>query len=324
MKYLLFSIFLIGNFSPLEVGLAQSTIIDLDKNSIPFTNISEIAESVTPITFKVTKKEHQFIEIYEVLMLDNSIVVSIAQKPTNGFQTKVLEFTNKGDFIRQIGGNFPSFITLSYDPDKKEIGINDGYGTHLYNEMGQSSGIIETTNYGTIYYDGFYWGVVTKEGEADQSELTKYSPNGANKELVWTYIYNGQYPAYSIVDNNMYLSNKSDNVLHQLDDGEVKPKIKVKSKKRLSGGIKHVSDWIIVSSIDTRRGTRIFNLHSLKESKNYSAMHSKVKNDLLDGGLLRPFERGFLGNIPEKTICFINNTPNTSENSYTIYLAKLK
>ncbi|NVK85220.1 MAG: hypothetical protein HWE21_12920 [Cytophagia bacterium] len=323
MKFRLI-ILLICILSLFETGLAQSTIINLDKNSTPFTNISEIVESVTPITFKVAKKEHQFIEIYDVLMLDNSIVVSVAPKATNGFQTKVFEFNNNGDFIRQIGGIFPGFITLSYDPNKKEIGINDGYGTHLYNEMGQSRGIIETTNYGTIYFDGFYWGVVTKEGEEDQSELTKYSPNGANKELVWTYTYNGQYPAYSFINNNMELSNKSDNVLYQLEDGEVKPKIQIKSKNKLSGGIKHVSDWIIISSIDSRRGARIFNLYSLKESKNYSAMHSKVKNDLLDGDLLRPFERGFLGHIPEKTICFISNTPNTSETSYTIYLAKLK
>lgn len=328
-------IFLICILSLFNVCLAQSTIIDIDKNSTPFTNISEIAEEIKPITFKVSNKEYSFVSIREVIFLNNYIVLSVLENSSGDPISKVLQFDTEGNFVKQIGEKHKSYISLSYDADRKEIGVNDLNRIWFFDEKGLNSRSIESLGFNQTYFEGNYWAVelVYDQFTIDKYDLLQYSPYGESKSTVWTY-HNppkskiGQFPSYSLVNNKMFVSNKLDNILYQLENNQVNPKFEVKSKRRLSGGIKYINDWVITSSPDQRRRASIWHFYNLKEGKNHNISvfsgSSTLKNDLLDSGLLRPFPGSLLGNVPEKTICLIETAPHTSENSYTIYLAKLK
>lgn len=337
MKFRLI-IFLICYFSLLEVCLAQSTIIDLDKNSTPFTNISEIAEELRPITFQVDDM-HSFGIISEVLFLENTIALSVRNISAGNIVSKALQFDIEGNFIKQIGKKYKGFISLSYDPDRKEIGISDQKTIMFYSETGVHKRSIEVLQFHQTYFDDSYWLVEmeAKKGENYKYDLVKFDPLGKNRKIVLSYnnppmMLVGIFPTYSLVDETFYLSTNVDGSVYSLEEKRAKLAFELRSKISAYGITTLLKDWITTSTRDSRRSGRILHFYNLRENKNYTARSSyqagipgsTIKNDFMDNGLIRPFEGTILGYPNQKAFCFVNAFANDSKTSHTIYIAILK
>lgn len=266
-------------------------------------------------------------------------MLTVHEKFSNELVSKALQFDLEGNFIRQIGEKHTGFISLSYDPDRKEIGINDIMEINFFNEEGVYKRRIQTSQYQQIYYNGSYWLVEmeTKEGKFSKYNLVRHDPFGNNKKIVWSYknppdMVAGMFPTYSFIAERLFFSTNLNSTIYSVENDRMKPLFEIKSVKPISSEIQYLSGWIFASSADPRRSGRILHFYNLRENKNYTARfyfkenstNSTIKNDFLDNGLIRPFDGRVLGYPNQKAFCFINAFLNDSETSHTIYIAILK
>ncbi|MCL3782664.1 hypothetical protein EMN47_19945 [Prolixibacteraceae bacterium JC049] len=202
--------------------------------------LSEIGTNPFQVKLQTNGKTELF-RIHQVILTDQSIMVTEGPEKNKGFPYRVLKFSKKGEYIKELF-NPGKIVKVAYDKARNHIFIQHGNSISLINEKGELIEEFKTENGFSqlAIYNGYLWGIkLDLKQDVSYYSLIRLDRNGRNRKVIKRLKETedilprmGRHGSLSIHGNQLVVSMGCNhfNHLFQVEGDKLKPFITMENK----------------------------------------------------------------------------------------------